>query len=318
MKEIRNAGRIILMLSLCVVLILLAGCGNEPPMDTIEVEPADLAEDDCLAVTLVNASGDSVGSVYFEWFDERDQDYRLNVLPGDDTLEPDGVLQILLPKDTDSYYCMPCDSVDGLITGFYLLDRSDMEDGSILVLPPADNSYGLQIIFAPGTDVETAKETTLAAYQEFSAAEQESTLSSEEITAAVQQLGYDSLADMRTQEHPDLGVSIDYYVYPEEEPNRDIYELYGYWYPEGDRNSLEYFSISDEGVQWYSFDPEKGDVLTDSQRITSRILKTYNLSDGRSFTVGGSVVAELITGLSISTGSLCFDDDSTEYSFSQE
>lgn len=54
-------------------------------------------------------------------------------------------------------------------------------------------------------------------------------------------MGFHSLTEMRVQEHPDLTVSIDYTVYPEEEPNREIYALYGYWYPDGDQNSLTYF-----------------------------------------------------------------------------
>ena len=321
MKRVEKIGRILLLPILCLTLVLLAGCNQKPATtDTIEVSPSDLAGEDCLGVTLVNASGVPVGSVIFEWYDERDQDYRMNALADGDILEPDGVRQILLPEYAVSYDCMPCDTEDGLNIGFYFLDRDDMEDGCVLVLPPADDSYsnyGIQLIFAPGTEAEKAKESVLADYQEAAddgqeAQEPEDGLSPEQIEAAVSQLGYDSLADMRMQEHADLTVTIDYRLYPEEEPNRDIYELYGYWYPDGDQNSLTYFSISDMGVQWYSFDPEKGDVLTDSQRITSRVLKKYSLSDGRSFTASGSTLG-FFAGFDVSTDWLSFDDDGTEY-----
>ncbi len=145
----------------------------------------------------------------------------------------------------------------------------------------------------------------------------EDTLTSEEAEEAVRKLGFHSLTEMRVQEHPDLTVSIDYTVYPEEEPNREIYALYGYWYPDGDQNSLTYFSVSDMGVQWYSFDPEKGDVQTDNQRITGRVLQRYKLSDGRSFTVEGSAL-EVLIGLNVDTGWLTFDDDGTKYKHSND
>lgn len=251
MKRVGKIGRMLLFPPLCLTLVLLTCCGQKSAMtDTIEVLHPDLAEEDCLGVTLVNASEVPVGSVIFEWYDEKDQEYRMNALSNGDILEPDSVRQILLPESAVSYDCMPCDTEDGLNIGFYFLDRIDMEDGCILVIPPPESDYDIQIIFAPGTEVETAKESVLAAILTAGDEKSEDTLTTDEVEAAVRQLGFDSLAEMRMQEHPDLTVSIDYSVYPEEESNREIYELYGYWYPDGDQNSLTYFSVSNMGVQW--------------------------------------------------------------------
>ena len=297
MKRLGKIGRMLLLPTLCLTIVLLAGCGQKSAeMNTIEVLHSDLAEDDCLSVTLVNASEVPVGSVIFEWYDNNDQEYRMNALSDDDILEPDSVRQILLPESAVSYECMPCDT----------------EDGCILVIPPSDSDYDTRIIFAPGTEIETAKESVLAAISAAGDEKPEDTLTSEEAEEAVRKLGFDSLTEMRMQEHPDLTVSIDYTVYPEEEPNREIYALYGYWYPDGDQNSLTYFSVSDMGVQWYSFNPEKGDVQTDNQRITGRVLQRYKLSDGRSFTVEGSALEVLDTGW------LTFDDDDTKYKHSND
>ena len=313
MKRLGKIGRMLLLPTLCLTIVLLAGCGQKSvEMNTIEVLRSDLAEDDWLSVTLVNASEVPVGSVIFEWYDKNDQEYRMNALSDDDILEPDSVRQILLPESAVSYECMPCDTEDGLNIGFYFLDRMDLEDGCILVIPPSDSDYDTRIIFAPGTEIETAKESVLAAISAAGDGKPEDTLTSEEAEEAVRKLGFDSLTEMRMQEHPDLTVSIDYTVYPEEEPNREIYALYGYWYPDGDQNSLTYFSVSDMGVQWYSFDPEKGDVQTDNQRITGRVLQRYKLSDGRSFTVEGCAL-EVLTGFNVDTGWLTFDDDDTKY-----
>lgn len=318
MKRLGKIGRMLLLPTLCLTIVLLAGCGQKSvEMNTIEVLHSDLAEDDCLSVTLVNASEVPVGSVIFEWYDKNDQEYRMNALSDDDILEPDSVRQILLPESAVSYECMPCDTEDGLNIGFYFLDRMDLEDGCILVIPPSDSDYDTRIIFAPGTEIETAKESVLAAISAADDGKPEDTLTSEEAEEAVRKLGFDSLTEMRMQEHPDLTVSIDYTVYPEEEPNREIYALYGYWYPDGDQNSLTYFSVSDMGVQWYSFDPEKGDVQTDNQRITGRVLQRYKLSDGRSFTVEGCAL-EVLTGLNVDTGWLTFNDDDTKYKHSND
>lgn len=175
--------------------------------------------------------------------------------------------------------------------------------------------------------METAKETTLSQYQaahdaELEAAKEEEPeeeipdLSQEEIDEAVKLLGYDSLADMRTEEHPDI-IFRDYSDEYEREKHDGYYELYGYWYPNGDRNSLEYFSISDQVFHWYKFDPEKGDVETDSQRITliSGVGTgwTYYLPDGDSFTVE----RKNIFG-SLSDGTIRFDDGNTDYCDSAE
>ena len=34
----------------------------------------------------------------------------------------------------------------------------------------------------------------------------------------------------------------------------------GYWYPDGNKNSLTYIKIQRDTLYWYEFNPEQGDV----------------------------------------------------------
>ena len=54
-------------------------------------------------------------------------------------------------------------------------------------------------------------------------------------------MGYDFLADMRTKRNPNI-IADEY----EREWQSAFYELYGYWYPNGGRNSLIYIAITNE------------------------------------------------------------------------
>ena len=64
-----------------------------------------------------------------------------------------------------------------------------------------------------------------------------------------EQLGYDSIEDMRTQEHE---------IISSDDNDNTVAE--GYWYPDGDRSSPLYFMVQRDTIYWYEFDPEQGDV----------------------------------------------------------
>ena len=133
-------------------------------------------------------------------------------------------------------------------------------------------------------------------------------------------LGYDSLKDMRTKENPDISFK-DYNDEYEREKHSAFYDLYGYWYPNGDINSLKYIGITDQELIWYQFDPEQGDVEVEKLRISSASGGTFQcsftLADGNSFTVERT---DLL--LALYDGKLTFEDctkqycDSAEYSYS--
>lgn len=121
-------------------------------------------------------------------------------------------------------------------------------------------------------------------------------------------LGYDSLADMRTKRNPNITAG-EY----EREWQAAYYELYGYWYPNGDRNSLTYIAITDEEFMWYQFDPEQGDVQLGKLRLAAcsegRYQSIFTLADGNKFTVERTSVFH-----ELSQGTLTFEDCTKEYS----
>lgn len=320
-KLVRGA----LTLLLAVSFFLPAGCGTETEVTRVDLNQAELSVDDCLSMTLINASGRAIGSVEAEWDadGEETREFHLSLLQNGSTLEPDDVVHFLLPENTGSFFFFITTwetAEDGLIDS-YLLYGDELRDGGILVLPP-DDEYDVQVLFEPGTDPETAKQATLEAYQAAWNAEhlpqERAALSAEEAQEAAQRLGYASLEDMRTRQHPDL--SEDYSSYTsydiEREGYHDFYELSGYWYPDGDRNSLHYFSVSSNTLHWYEFDPEEGDVETGCWNIVGRVMKSYRLDDGRKLTMSGSGLTEFVTGVD-TLGTLQFDGDDTEYHFSE-
>lgn len=63
------------------------------------------------------------------------------------------------------------------------------------------------------------------------------------------QLGYSSIEEMRIQEHE---------IIASDDSDNTVAE--GYWYPDGNRNSLSYIKIQRDTLYWYEFNPEQGDV----------------------------------------------------------
>ena len=63
------------------------------------------------------------------------------------------------------------------------------------------------------------------------------------------QLGYSSIEEMRIQEHEIIASD-----------DSDNTVAQGYWYPDGNRNSLTYIKIQRDTLYWYEFNPEQGDV----------------------------------------------------------
>ena len=63
------------------------------------------------------------------------------------------------------------------------------------------------------------------------------------------QLGYSSIEEMRIQEHE---------IIASDDSDNTVAE--GYWYPDGNRNSLTYIKIQRDTLYWYEFNPEQGDV----------------------------------------------------------
>ena len=170
------------------------------------------------------------------------------------------------------------------------------------------------------------KETTFAQYQAACEAELEAEkaaeeeekweqlaeLSQEEIDEAVKLLGYDSLVDMRTKKNPDISFN-DYGDEYEREKHSAFYELYGYWYPNGDRNSLTYIGISNQEFLWYPFTPEQGDVQMGKMRLLASSGGTYRcsftLADGNTFAVERARLFQ-----ALSEGTLTFEDCTKQYS----
>ena len=69
------------------------------------------------------------------------------------------------------------------------------------------------------------------------------------------QLGYSSIEEMRIQEHE---------IIASDDSDNTVAE--GYWYPDGNRNSLTYIKIQRDTLYWYEFNPEQGDVQVGGSR----------------------------------------------------
>lgn len=327
MKKLRSiCGKVLLV---CMALLLLTGCrANEET----QVERFVLTAENSVEITLVNASG-YPAEEFRVWCSGRqggfDPLYDL-----DRNLEPDEIITLRIPKDDDNIYSFNAWADEEEAGSLICLARGSDEyipEGGIIVLVPGDYYNDLQIIFEAGTDVETAKETALSQYQAAYDAEQEAAEEEEtqeetleetqeettdprqkKIDEAVKLLGYDSLADMRTKENPDI-IFRDFDDEWEMQENDAYYQLYGYWYPNGDRNSLTYLAITDGEFMWYQFDPEQGDVQMGKLRLAAasggRNLCTFTLGDGNKFTVERTSVFQ-----DMSQGTLTFEDCTKEYS----
>lgn len=270
-------------------------------------------------------------------------------------LEPGESLTTRIPKEENNCYSFESwadEDAAGCNLCLHYAAYKYIHDGDIIVLPPIIYDE-IQTIFEAGTDVETAKETTLSQCQavheekleaqraEEEAAEEEAkrqeeeakrleeeakkqkeeekrleqekwerldNLTQEEADEAVKLLGYDSLAAMRTKRNSDITVT-----YYEREEQSAFYELYGYWYPNGDRNSLTYIAMTDETFIWYQFDPEQGDVERGRMRILSSsggaFQCTFTLGDGNKFTVKRTSLLH-----DLNQGTFTFEDCAKKYS----
>ena len=112
-----------------------------------------------------------------------------------------------------------------------------------------------------------------------------------------EQLGYDSLEDMRTQEHE---------IISSDDSDNTVAE--GYWYPDGDRNSPVYFMAQRDTIYWYEFDPEQGDVQVGApDGIVLKLGNKRRLQSGQTFQY------TISKGLDMSDSRICFEGDTTEY-----
>lgn len=112
-----------------------------------------------------------------------------------------------------------------------------------------------------------------------------------------EQLGYDSIEDMRTQEHEILSSD-----------DKDNTVAEGYWYPDGNRNSLTYIKIQRDTLYWYEFDPEQGDVqVGEADGIVFKFGSKRRLGSGTTFTYTDTMA------WNFNDCKICFEGDTTEY-----
>ena len=112
-----------------------------------------------------------------------------------------------------------------------------------------------------------------------------------------EQLGYDSIEDMRTQEHE---------IISSDDSDNTVAE--GYWYPDGDRSSALYFMVQRDTIYWYKFDPEQGDVQVGApDGIVLKLRNKRRLQSGQTFRYTTS------RRLDMSDSKICFEGDTTEY-----
>ena len=329
MKDIRCICGKTLLLFLCTVLLLLTGCGaseepKENPLYSIE-----LTDENSMEITLVNASGYPVKEFNTWRPGEQDGFDLLHNLDRD--LEPDEIMTVrILRYEGNTYSYLAEGTKESGSSYFYGDGYQDIPEGGIVVLLPKERyDVEIQTIFEAGTDAETAKKTALAQYQAACDAELEAkraeekrlekekwerlaNLSQEEIDAAVKSLGYKSLEQMRTKKNNDIRFNNNADEY-ERQKHEAFYELYGYWYPNGDRNSLKYIGITNQEFMWYQFDPEQGDVQLGKLRLLAssggvyRI--TFTLADNNKFTVEYEHLLQ-----DLSEGKLTFENCDKQYS----
>ena len=88
-----------------------------------------------------------------------------------------------------------------------------------------------------------------------------------------EQLGYDSIEDMRTQEHE---------IISSDDNDNTVAE--GYWYPDGDRSSSLYFMVQRDTIYWYEFNPGQGDVqVGEPDGIVLKLGNKRRLQSGQTF-----------------------------------
>ena len=277
-RKLALAGLLLLTGTVC------AGCGRtdtqELSSEQLQTEASEAA--DAISVTIVNETGLYIREVIF-------------TVPEDEAYEGYGALGEIDGLDPGTEYVaeIPASGLPFQIEAYDLEWeklyegglQETVEDGSVVVLLPENR--GTQMVYAPGTDADTAAEEAKLAYgmavaadqedmeQQEIAAENQDTADTDSATKAAQAMGYDSVASMR--------------FYTHEGYNRDDAEfpmLTGYWYPDGDENSLTYFAMDNrDNMRWYRFDEREGDVETDVDGIRTKVLDTYTLNSGKKFTM---------------------------------
>lgn len=107
-------------------------------------------------------------------------------------------------------------------------------------------------------------------------------------------LGYNSIGDMRTREHEIISSD-----------DEDNMVAEGYWYPDGNRDSLTYFKIERDTLYWYEFDPEQGDVPGEAEGLVFKIGSKRRLKSGETF--------QYTDALNREESKIRFEGDTTEY-----
>ena len=111
------------------------------------------------------------------------------------------------------------------------------------------------------------------------------------------QLGYSSIEEMRIQEHE---------IIASDDSDNTVAE--GYWYPDGNRNSLTYIKIQRDTLYWYEFNPEQGDVqVGEADGIVFKLGSKRRLKSGKTLTYTDT------SKLNFEECKICFEDDATEY-----
>lgn len=112
-----------------------------------------------------------------------------------------------------------------------------------------------------------------------------------------EQLDYDSIEDMRTQEHE---------IISSDDKDNTVAE--GYWYPDGNRNSSRYFKVQRDTIYWYEFDPQQGDVqVGEADGIILKFGSKRRLRSGTIFTYTDTL------SWNFNDCKICFEGDTTEY-----
>lgn len=111
------------------------------------------------------------------------------------------------------------------------------------------------------------------------------------------QLGYSSIEEMRIQEHE---------IIASDDSDNTVAE--GYWYPDGNRNSLTYIKIQRDTLYWYEFNPEQGDVqVGEADGIVFKLGSKRRLKSGKTLTYTDT------SKLNFEECKICFEHDATEY-----
>lgn len=114
---------------------------------------------------------------------------------------------------------------------------------------------------------------------------------------SAKQLGYSSIEEMRIQEHE---------IIASDDSDNTVAE--GYWYPDGNRNSLTYIKIQRDTLYWYEFNPEQGDVqVGEADGIVFKLGSKRRLKSGKTLTYTDT------SKLNFEECKICFEDDAIEY-----